>query len=207
MAFQYYLLHILSAFSVICFFSWLFILTLVFSLEAYSRNLPSSFSSHQTIVVFGALVFPDAPCTELAARLDHAIMLHAQNGSPVAVSGGFSGSISETEVMYNYLVNNGVNDSKVFCLLPGYNSLATMKSIAHHGFNKQWVAVSSPYHSARLLYLKSRFQLNLSLSCPAMSRLSFLYLFSQRLRESLAISYLVVGDLVSALSSEILPTR
>jgi vancomycin permeability regulator SanA len=186
-AFSFSILYFLLIFAVVC------------ALERCSYGIPTFISTHETIVVFGAFVHSNGPCSELAARLDHAITIHVRRGSSIAVSGGFSGSTSETEVMYDYLVAHGVNHDKLFVLLPGHNTLATFKSIAEHSDDKHWVAVSSPYHSARLFYLAFTHRLALSPSCPVLKKSTHLYLLTQRMRESLAISCLVACDFISVL--------
>jgi vancomycin permeability regulator SanA len=165
--------------------------------EKNSKQLPSDPSKYDIIVVFGARVTAHGPSPELAARLDYALYLHRITHKPIAISGGFSGSTSEVEVMYSYLQSCGLNDNQVNTLMPGNSTVSTIMSMAKHGIHYRWLAVSSPYHSARLRYLAFKHGIYLSPCCPALAKTSHLYLARQRLREIFAILMQIAQDLRS----------
>ena len=167
--------------------STIVILAAVYLYEKNSHQLPSDPSRYDIIVVFGARVTAHGPSPELAARLDYALCLHRIMHKPIAISGGFSGSISEAEVMCNYLLSRGLNANQMNTLTPGISTISTIRSMAKYGRHYRWLAVSSPYHSARLRYLALQHGIHLSPRCPVLAKTSHTYLARQRLRETLAI--------------------
>jgi uncharacterized SAM-binding protein YcdF (DUF218 family) len=179
------------------------IIAIVWMHERRSSLLPLDLSQYDKIVVFGAHVSPHQPCPELAARLNHALRLHRITKKPIAVSGGFSGSISETEVMAEYLQACGLESQALSHLTPGNSTISTIRSMARHGHHSYWLVVSSPYHSARISYLSMRHGLRTSVSCPSLSNAKFSYLTKQRLRETLAILKQIYLDTLSILAHSI----
>jgi len=100
------------------------------------------------IVVFGAAVGPAGPCRELRARLDHAARLHARGVAPrIRVSGGFTGRLSEAEAMREYLLGRGVRQEALEADERGTSTRATLAALPA---GTRVVAVSSPYHMARI---------------------------------------------------------
>lgn len=170
------------------------IMAVVWLCEQKSHRLPSHLSRYEIIVVFGAHVTPHEPSPELAARLNHALYIHRIVQKPIAVSGGFSGLTSEIEVMSNYLLKRGLDSRELRYLTPGNNTISSIESMAKYSDGSQWLAVSSPYHSARLRYLALRHGIHLSPCCPKLTKAKSTYLFKQRLRETLAILKQVFHD-------------
>jgi vancomycin permeability regulator SanA len=170
------------------------IMAVVWLCEQSSHRLPAHLSKYEIIVVFGAHVTPHAPSPELAARLNHALYIHRLAQKPIAVSGGFSGSTSEIEIMSNYLLKCGLASEELLYLTPGSNTISSIKSMAKYSHSTQWLAVSSPYHSARLRYLALRHGMHLSACCPKLTKAKSSYLLKQRLRETLAIMKQICHD-------------
>lgn len=165
----------------------LLIMTTVWMCEKRSYLLPSDLFKYEIIVVLGAHVTANEPCPELASRLNHALCLHRMTQKPIAVSGGFSGFTSETNVMYDYLKALGMDSQYLIHLTPGSSTTSTISSMAKYEHSCRWLAVSSPYHSARLHYLAFRHGLNICVCCPSLAKATSAYLVKQRLRETMAI--------------------
>jgi vancomycin permeability regulator SanA len=172
------------------------IMAVVWLCEQSSHRLPAHLSKYEIIVVFGAHVTPLEPSPELSARLNHALYIHRLTQKPIAVSGGFSGKTSEIEVMSNYLLECGLASEELRCLTPGSSTISSIKSMAKYSNSAQWLAVSSPYHSARLRYLSLRHGIHVSVCCPKLTKAKSAYLFKQRLRETLAIMKQIYHDTI-----------
>ena len=175
------------------------IMALVWLCEQSSHRLPAHLSKYEIIVVFGAHVTPHEPSPELAARLNHSLYIHRLTQMPIAVSGGFSGSTSEIEVMSKYLLEGGLASEELRYLTPGSSTISSIKSMAKYSHRTHWLAVSSPYHSARLRYLALRHGIHLSACCPKLTKAKSAYLLKQRLRETMAIMKQICHDSIRLL--------
>lgn len=82
----------------------------------YLHTPPSEMSG--TVVVLGCEIQGDAPSRVLKARLDAALdYLRNHPEAPVVVAGGVGEDevYSEAYVMYRYLLENGIDESRIYC--------------------------------------------------------------------------------------------
>lgn len=106
------LLLIFISFVIIILFA-LFITVSCFMLYAAAQKP----SKQSTILVLGAAVRTDGPSAMLADRLDSAVKYLNDNDQSVCIVSGGQGTdepVAEADVMYTYLINKGIDRSRIF---------------------------------------------------------------------------------------------
>jgi murein DD-endopeptidase MepM/ murein hydrolase activator NlpD len=159
----------------------------------------SSLCKADAIVVFGAAVWPDGPSPTLRVRVARAAELHRQGLAPIVLcSGGRSNGRSEAQLMRRMLLTQGVSADAVIPDDGGVNTRQALRSVRRFGEGR-WriIAVSSPYHMARIGREARRQGIETQL-CPAPRpgpRSWPLLLFDTRqyLRETVAIPAYAIG--------------
>ena len=98
-------------------------------------NKEINYNNYKYIIVLGAKVSEGSPSLMLKDRLDKAIEIYNQNKNIKIIASGDSQNpnvYDEVTVMYNYLVNNGVNHNNIIKDNYGistYDSIVRMKDI------------------------------------------------------------------------------
>jgi vancomycin permeability regulator SanA len=159
------------------------------------------------IVVFGAAVWPDGPSMTLRVRVARAAELHAQGLAPtILCTGGRSNGRSEARVMRAILLAHGVAGDAVIADDGGINTRQALRSVRRFG-DGLWriIAVSSPYHMARIGSEARRQGIDAQL-CPAQrpgQRSWRLLAFDVRqyMREAVAVPAYALGWQLEALRS------
>ena len=110
----------------------------------------------QAIVVLGAAQYDGRPSDVLHARLDHALSLWRRKLAPViVVTGGRQPGdrFTEATASAEYLLSQGVPDSKVLREVSGHSSWQSLAAVADflgdRGI-KDVLLVSDPFHSYRI---------------------------------------------------------
>jgi uncharacterized SAM-binding protein YcdF (DUF218 family) len=107
------------------------------------------------IVVMGAAQYDGRPSPQLAARLDHALVLWNQGVAPVmVVTGGNQPGdrFTEAEASAKYLTDRGVPDDAILQETLGHSSYASLDGVAtllHQRGLFRVLVVSDPFHSLR----------------------------------------------------------
>lgn len=90
---------------------YVFIQTMVFSFGQFAKPVKS-----KCIIILGCSVYGKTPSPFLKERLDQGIKLYKDGYGKVIIVSGGKGSgeqISEADAMYNYLIKNGISNSKI----------------------------------------------------------------------------------------------
>ena len=113
-------------------------------------------AENATAVVLGCRVYGERPSLSLVERLEAAYNYLEENPAAVCVVSGGQGSgenISEAECMYRWLVDKGIDESRIY---KEDKSTSTEENIAfskqvikEHGLNEDIAIVTSEYHSYR----------------------------------------------------------
>jgi vancomycin permeability regulator SanA len=115
-------------------------------------------------LIFGAGVIGSRPSKELQSRLDVALRVWEQsNYSLIFLSGGIKLGVSEPEVMLTYLKFRGIPETNLRVLDSSFNTRETInsfKEITGDLSNNATIAISSPYHSLRIILEGKRKKLN-----------------------------------------------
>ena len=129
---------------------------LAFVLYAAYGNQPPA-SGEATVVVFGAQVKGNAPSLSLKRRLDKAAAYLKENPQANCVVSGGQGadeSQPEAEVMYEYLLKEGIDSSRIAVEDQSHNSEENVRYsnliIQQKGWSKQVVLVTDSYHQLRV---------------------------------------------------------
>ena len=122
------------------------------------------------IIVLGCRVYDTIPSPFLRARLDEAIRLYREGYAPWIIVSGAKGpgeDISEAAAMKQYLVQNGVDGSRVIeedkSTSTETNLRFSLGKMKEHGFATA-VIVSNQYHLARAALIAGRIGLDASYS-------------------------------------------
>jgi hypothetical protein len=113
--------------------------------------------------VLGAKVSEGSPSLMLKDRLDKAIEIYNQNKNIKIIASGDSQNpnvYDEVTVMYNYLVNNGVNHNNIIKDNYGistYDSIVRMKDIVKE---EKTIIVTQKYHLSRSVYTAKELDIN-----------------------------------------------
>ena len=128
-----------------------------FSVKFYEKKSGSQnfFGTYPAILVFGAGVNDSKPSKELQSRLDVALRLWEQDkDSKVFLSGGVTLQVNEPQIMLTYLESKGIPEMNLRILNSSFNTRETItsfKKIAEKLPSGDIVAISSPYHSLRIM--------------------------------------------------------
>ena len=118
-------------------------------------NKEINYNNYKYIIVLGAKVSEGSPSLMLKDRLDKAIEIYNQNKNIKIIASGDSQNpnvYDEVTVMYNYLVNNGVNHNNIIKDNYGistYDSIVRMKDIVKE---EKTIIVTQKYHLSRSVY-------------------------------------------------------
>ena len=118
-------------------------------------NKETNYNNYKYIIVLGAKVSEGSPSLMLKDRLDKAIEIYNQNKNIKIIASGDSQNpnvYDEVTVMYNYLVNNGVNHNNIIKDNYGistYDSIVRMKDIVKE---EKTIIVTQKYHLSRSVY-------------------------------------------------------
>lgn len=131
---------------------------------AFRADIPSD---AEAIVVFGATATAAGPSRVLRARLAQSARLWRAGVAPViVVTGGVADGIDEVEVMRDWLVADGIPAAAVVAGRPGHNTRASVRAIDALGYRRV-VAVSTPFHAARIETEGRRRGIAIATSSPA----------------------------------------
>lgn len=101
---------------------------------------------------------------ELNRRLDDGILFHKKySDKKIIVSGGKgeNKSLTEAELMYNYLVNNGISKDNIIKepkATTSYENLIFVRKLVEK--DAKFVIISSPYHLLRIRIVATRLDFN-----------------------------------------------
>ena len=127
------------------------------SVKTYERRsgIQNFFGTYPAILVFGAGVTDSKPSKELQSRLDVALRFWEQDKySKVFLSGGITLEANEPQVMFTYLESKGIPEMNLRILDSSFNTRETInsfKKIADTLTSGDILAISSPYHSLRIM--------------------------------------------------------
>lgn len=149
-----------------------------------------------TAVVLGCSVKGSKPSRILAERLDAAYEYLTENEQAACILSGGQGEgedISEAECMYQYLINRGIDASRLIKEDTSRNTqenLAnSMKLLNQHGLGENITIITSEFHEYRANAMAKKLGLN-SYSTP--SHTFFLYFPTYYVRELYGILYYMV---------------
>ena len=109
------------------------------------------------IVVMGAAQYDGRPSPQLAARLDHALMLFKERRAPlIAVTGGKrpGDRFTEAEASRRYLVARGVAETAILAETSGastWQSVANLSPVLQRAGVRSVLVVTDRYHVQRTL--------------------------------------------------------
>ena len=105
------------------------------------------------IIVLGAKVRDGQPSLMLRDRLDRAIEIHFNTGTPLLMSGDCSSDdYDEVSVMKSYAMECGVKEESIYTDPEGYSTLESVVRLEIFGFDEA-IVVTQRYHLSRALYL------------------------------------------------------
>lgn len=165
---------------------WLFLDGILTALQinASLRKIPAS-PSDMTMLILGTGVEDRQPGTLLKFRLDTAVdYLKAHPDMSVIVSGKGSGAYTEAEVMYHYLLLEGISPDRIYsenqAMSTFENFRYSMKIVERESLPRTLLVTTNNYHQWRAsLYAKEMGITTYPLSAPT----SPLMLFSLSERE------------------------
>lgn len=103
----------------------------------------------------------DTPSKMLKDRLDKTIELYNNSKiNKIIVSGDHSDEYSEVEVMYNYLINAGIDENNIIKDNYGYSTSKSIKNYSLKYKDKSLIIITQKYHLYRALFLATRYNLN-----------------------------------------------
>ena len=103
----------------------------------------------------------NTPSKMLKDRLNKGIELYTNKKvSQILISGDHSDSYSEVEVMYKYLIFNGVSESDILIDYKGYSTSDSLINYEDIYKEKSVIIVTQNYHLYRALYIASELDLN-----------------------------------------------
>lgn len=146
------------------------ILLLAFKVNSYSKSAPKydSPDKFEFILVFGAKVLHSRPSNELKSRLDLCLKIWKQEfHSVVILAGGTDATSNEPQIMYSYLLENGIPEKNLKILESSFNTRETIRSLSRLTTQKQKMnvlAISSSYHSLRISLEAKKKRLNLEVA-------------------------------------------
>ena len=117
-------------------------------------------SKVNNVIVLGAKVYKNKPSSILQERLDKTIEYYQKNKDiNIIVSGGKSknGNLSESTVMYSYLIKNGIPKN---IIIEEKNATSTFENIIYSkkllkNINEKVLIITSDFHLKRAEYISS----------------------------------------------------
>ena len=155
----------------ICIFSG-FIISLILSLVVIESGFmiqaaTKAPENNATAIVLGCRVYDERPSLSMIERLEAAYSYLSENpNSDCVVSGGrgFGESISEAEAMYRWLIEKGIDPSRIykeeFSTDTEENISFSKEIIKRNGLNENIVIVTSEYHTYRAGLIAEKYDLN-----------------------------------------------
>lgn len=144
---------ILIAILVILIFSTVCVILLSIMMTLVAINSPVQ---NSTVVVLGCKVNGDIPSTMLARRLEAATQYLNENPNTVCIVSGGKGNgenISEADAMYKYLLNAGIDESRIYIENQSSNTSENMEFskiiIEKYNFNTDIAIVTDGFHQLR----------------------------------------------------------
>ncbi len=137
-----------------------------FSKKTHEKRsiIQSIFGASPAILIFGAGVTGSKPSKELQSRLDVGLRYWDQNKSSlIFLSGGINLEINEPKVMLTYLESKGIPEINLRILSSSFNTRETInsfKKMVGDFPNSETIAISSPYHSFRIMLEAKKQKLN-----------------------------------------------
>lgn len=142
------------------------------------------------IVVLGAAQYDGTPSPQLAARLDHALVLWNEGLAPtIVVTGGKQPGdrFTEAQASADYLIERGVPDAQILREVQGKNSwesLAASARFLHDRGMGTVILVSDPFHELRLRGIAREVGLTAYTSPTRTSPVKGLDAFQQMVKEA-----------------------
>ena len=125
------------------------------------------------------------PSLMLRDRLDKGIELYESNKvNKILISGDHSKEYSEVEVMYNYLIEHGINEEDIVIDYEGYSTSDSILNYKKEYSDKSVIIVTQKYHLYRALFIANDLSLN-AIGIPA-KEVSYNGQFFREVREILA---------------------
>jgi len=145
-----WILRIISVFAMIC------IILVIVETGCMIRACNRAPAKKATAVVLGCRVYGERPSLSLVERLEAAYAYLSENPEAVCVLSGGKGdgeNISEAECMYRWLVEKGIDSSRIY---KEEKSTSTEENIAYskqiieeNGLNENLAIITSEYHTYR----------------------------------------------------------
>lgn len=165
-------------------------LTVVFKANKYAIDNSKTVPDTQCIIVFGAYVYSDGtPCDMLKDRLDTAleILKNSPNKDIKVIVTGDHGkkNYDEVNAMRKYLMENGVEDSKIFMDHAGFSTYESIYRARDIFKVESAVVVTQNYHLKRATYLAR----NMGIEAYGIKadKHNYVSIIKYSIRESLAI--------------------
>ena len=142
------------------------------------------------IVVLGAAQYDGTPSPQLAARLDHALVLWNEGLAPtIVVTGGKQPGdrFTEAQASADYLIERGVPDAQILREVQGkssWESLAASARFLHDRGMETVILVSDPFHELRLRGIAREVGLTAYTSPTRTSPVKGLDAFQQMVKEA-----------------------
>ena len=131
----------------------LIIITVVISISLlFSDSYQACKTKSDWAIVYGNKVYKNNKLSNrLKARLDAALKLYKKKKiSKILVSGGIDNNLDEALIMYNYLIQKGINAKKLKRDSKGFNTSKTSQNAFRDlGRKTSVVAVTQQFHISR----------------------------------------------------------
>lgn len=124
------------------------------------------------VIVLGAKAYIDGPSPELAYRLDRAMEVYKQSSANEILLFGGTDQVNEAEVMENYLLDKGIQKSKIVVDDRGINtwkSIELSKVYFSNKISNRAIVVTSAYHAYRVKLVARILAFNLEVAAPKFS--------------------------------------
>jgi uncharacterized SAM-binding protein YcdF (DUF218 family) len=145
------------------------------------------------IVVMGAAQYDGRPSPELAARLDHVVLLWNRGLAPLVITTGSNrpgDRFTEAQASATYLVQRGVPADAIEQVggATSYDSLKAARDLLKARGLQRVLLVSDPYHSLRIRLVSEELGLTAYVSPTRTSPVKGMTAFTRELKEAAGIS-------------------
>jgi len=125
-------------------------------------NADNVVEKYDIALVLGCSVLRDnTPSKMLRDRLNTGIKLYNEKKvSKILISGDHEDGYSEVEVMYNYLIEEGINKEDILIDYEGYSTNESLINYEKNYKDESVIIVTQKYHLYRALFIANKLDIN-----------------------------------------------
>lgn len=159
---------------------------IIFSTIGNIYNNADDEIKYDIALILGCSVLRDnKPSKMLEDRLNTGILLYNnKNVSKLLISGDHKEGYSEIDVMYNYLIQNGINENDILVDMKGYSTSESLINYKNNYSDKSVIIVTQKYHLYRAIHIANKLKID-NIGIPA-KLVNYDGFVSREIREILA---------------------